>query len=131
MRKLIVADAVSTTDIEQIVLAVNKSNFNILPVGTVACAQVVGNNWLPEMKNQHIAKKIPQLPKFIVSGSATQITANQIEKLENSDEFDNILTISFDLKTVLERFSLRSIGSMPEVRNRKAESVAFNVLIIK
>lgn len=100
-KKLIVADAVSITDIEQIVLALNKSDYNILPSGTAACAQVLGNVWLPEMKNQHIAKTIPELPKLIISGSATQITRAQIEKLSNSDDFENTYFINLDMKTLL------------------------------
>lgn len=100
-KKLIVADAVSTVDIEQIALALKKSENNILPVGTAAFAQALSEFWLSDLESEHIIKTFPRLPKFIVSGSATQITANQIEKLENSDEYDNVLTISFDLKTVL------------------------------
>ncbi len=100
-KKLIVTDAVSTTDIEQIVLAINKSDYNILPTGSAACAQVFGNIWLPEMKHQHISKTIPELPKLIVSGSATQITENQIKKLSDSDDFDNTYFINLDLKTIL------------------------------
>lgn len=100
-KKLIVADAVSITDIEQIVLAINKSDYNILPTGAAACAQVLGNIWLPEMKHQHIQKTIPELPKLIVSGSATQLTENQIKKLSDSDDFDNTYFINLDLKTVI------------------------------
>lgn len=100
-KKLIVADAVSITDIEQVVLAFNKSDYNILPCGSAACAQALGNVWLPELKNQHIAKTIPVLPKLIVSGSATQVTALQIAKLANSDDFDNTYFIDLDLKTVI------------------------------
>lgn len=100
-KKLIVADAVSITDIEQIVLAINKSDYNILPTGSSACAQVLGNIWLPELKYQHIPKTIPELPKLIISGSATQLTENQIKKLSDSDDFDNIYFINLDLKTVL------------------------------
>ncbi len=100
-KKLIVADAVSITDIEQIVLAINKSEYKLLPTGSAACAQVLGNVWLPPLKTQGINKKIPELPKLIVSGSATQITANQIEKLSDSDEFENTYFVDLDLKTVL------------------------------
>lgn len=100
-KKLIVADSVSITDIEQIVLAINKSDYNILPTGSSACAQVLGNIWLPEMKHQHITKTIPELPKLIVSGSATQLTENQIKKLSDSDDFDNTYFINLDLKTIL------------------------------
>lgn len=101
-KKLIVADAVSITDIEQVVLALNKSDYNILPAGSAACAQAIGNVWLPELKHQHIAKTIPELPKLVVSGSATRITAAQIAKLSNSDDFDNTYFISLDLKTILD-----------------------------
>ena len=38
-KKIIVADSVFTTDLEQIVLAMQKSNFKILPVGTAAAAK--------------------------------------------------------------------------------------------
>lgn len=101
-KKLIITDAVSITDIEQIVLAINKSDYNILPSGASACAQVLGNIWLPEMKNQHISKTIPELPKLIVSGSATQLTETQIKKLSDSDDFDNTYFINLDIKTIID-----------------------------
>ena len=104
-KKLIIADSVSITDIEQIVLAINKSDYNILPTGSSACAQVLGNIWLPEMKNQHIPKTIPELPKLIISGSSTQTTELQIKKLSDSDEFDNTYFINLDLKTILNGVS--------------------------
>jgi len=100
-KKLIVVDAVSTVDIEQIALAIKKSDNKLLPTGTAAFAQALSEYWFADIQNEQIIKIFPKLPKFIVSGSATQITANQIEKLENSDEFDNVLSISLDLKTVL------------------------------
>ena len=100
-KKIIVIDAVSTVDIEQIALALKKSDDKILPTGTAAFAQALSEFWFSDLDNEQIIKTLPRLPKFIVSGSATQITANQIDKLENSTEFDNVLTISFDLKTVL------------------------------
>jgi len=101
-KKIIVADAVSTVDLEQIALAINKSDYNILPAGTAAFAKSLSALWFAEMDYQHISKVIPKLPKLIVSGSATQITANQLDHLEQSDEFDNILMINLDLKTILE-----------------------------
>lgn len=104
-QKLIVADAVSTTDIEQIALAIQKLSTKILPVGSAALAQALGNIWLPEMKNQHIKKVLPKLPKLVISGSATQITASQIKKLADDDEFDNIYMINLDLQTVLKDIS--------------------------
>lgn len=104
-KKIIVTDAMSTVDIEQIVLAIGKSEFNILPTGTAAAARILSGVWLPDLKPQHFSKTIPELPKFVVSGSATQITANQIEKLDESDEFENTLVLSLDMKTVLDGVS--------------------------
>lgn len=102
-KKIIVADSVSTTDLEQIVLAMQKSNYRILPVGTAAAAKVLSNEWFPIDDEESILPvRLPKLPKFIVSGSATLITANQIEKLEDSDDYDdNCLVIELDMNTVL------------------------------
>lgn len=122
-KKLIVADAVSITDIEQVVLAINKSDYNILPAGSAACAQVLGNIWLPEMKNQHIPKTIPELPKLIVSGSATLVTEMQIKKLADSDDFENTYFINLDLKTILE-------GVKEELVNRVVNNLGQNNIVV-
>lgn len=100
-KKLIVADATSTIDIEQIALAINKSDYKILPTGSAALAQCMSETWFANLETQHIAKQFPKLPKLIISGSATQITSNQIDKLDRTDEFENILTINLDLQTIL------------------------------
>ena len=102
-KKIIVADSVSTTDLEQIVLAMQKSNYKILPVGTAAAAKVLSNEWFPTNEEEEVLPvKLPTLPKFIVSGSATHITANQIDKFEQCDDFEeNSLIIELDMNTVL------------------------------
>lgn len=101
-KKIIIADSVSTTDIEQIALAMSKSDYKILPVGTAAMAKVLSNVWFPPEENEVLSIKLPKLPKLIVSGSATQITANQIEKLEQSEEYEeNCLVIELDMDTIL------------------------------
>lgn len=123
-KKLIIADAVSTTDIEQIVLAMNKTDYKILPVGTAATARVLSDVWFSDIQIEHINKTIPELPKFIVSGSATQITANQIERLEQSDEYDeNMLVISLDLLTVLG-------GVKPELVDRIVSNLGENNIVV-
>ena len=122
-KKLIVADAVSTVDIEQIALAIKKSESKLLPVGTAAFAQSLSEFWLADLDNEDIIKTLPNLPKFIVSGSATQITANQIEELEKSDEFENILTISFDLKAVLD-------GVKDELVDRIVQNLNFDNTVV-
>lgn len=122
-KKLIISDAVSITDIEQIVLAINKSEYNILPTGAAACAQVLGNIWLPESKSQHIPKTIPSLPKFVVSGSATQITETQIKKLSDSDDFENTYFLNLELKTILE-------GVNEELFNRIVNNLGQNNIVV-
>lgn len=122
-KKLIIADAVSITDIEQIVLAINKSDYNILPAGSAACAQVLGNIWLPEMKHQHVSKTIPELPKLIVSGSATQLAETQIKKLSDSDDFDNTYFINLDLQTILA-------GVKDELINRIVNNLGKNNIVV-
>ncbi len=103
-KKLIVADAVSIVDIEQIILAINKSGFNILTAGTAAAASVLSSVWLPD-KNDYTPYVIPTLPKLIISGSATQINSNQIEKLKDSDNFDGIYEIALTQKNIIDGVS--------------------------
>jgi len=101
--KIIVADAVSITDIEQIVLAMQKSNYKILPVGNAAAGKVLSNEWMPKDDYSEVLPvKLPKLPKFIVSGSATQITYAQIDKYEQAEDFEeNSLVIELGMDTVL------------------------------
>ena len=103
-KKLIIADAVSTVDIEQITLAINKSDYNILPTGTAAFARSLAELWFVDLDNSHIIKTFPELPRLIISGSATQITANQIKALDDSDDID-ALFISLDMQTILNDVS--------------------------
>lgn len=102
-KKIIIADSTSTTDLEQIVLAMQKSNYKILPVGTAAAAKVLSNEWFPQDEEEEVLPvKLPTLPKFIVSGSATHITANQIEKLEQNENYEeNCLIIELSMNTIL------------------------------
>ena len=69
------------SDLEQIALAISKSQYNILPVGSAGLAHALGNVWLPEEKREPVNKQFPILPKLILSGSKTTITATQINKL--------------------------------------------------
>ena len=104
-KKLIVADAASITDIEQIALAINKCDKKLLPAGTAAGAQVLGKIWLADINNEREILKIEKLPKLIVSGTATKITAEQIEKLEQSDDYNDVNFISLDTKDIISGVS--------------------------
>ncbi len=90
-KKLIVADAVSTTDLEQISLAVAKSSYKILPAGSAGAAQSLSNIWHPSAAdtNGFTKTQIPDLPKLIISGSATDLTASQIKRLQDNPDIEN------------------------------------------
>ena len=100
-KKLIVVDAVSAIDLEQIVLAIAKSQFNILPVGSAGLANALGNVWLPESNVEPVQKVIPKLPKLILSGSKNSMTSAQINKLRLDDDIDNVYCIDLKLQDIL------------------------------
>lgn len=104
-KRLIVADSTSLTDIEQIALAINKCDKKILPTGTAAGAQVLSKYWLAGIEKESIDVNVGNLSKFIVSGTATQITANQIKKLEQADDYDNINFIALSSAEILDGVS--------------------------
>ena len=90
-KKIIVADAVMPVDLEQIALAVTKSNFNILPCGSAGAAKKISKIWRPDFKEPAFSKfDLPKVPKLIVSGSATELTASQIKTLQENDSIQNI-----------------------------------------
>ncbi len=100
-KKLIVVDSSSATDIEQVILAINKSNYKILPAGTAATGAILAKLWLPENEDEEKEPiVIPKIPRLIISGSATQINANQIEQLEKSYDYD-IFSISLTTENIL------------------------------
>lgn len=94
-KKFIVADAVYTTDLEQIALAVSKSGYNILPCGSAGAAQALGKIWHPSSEEKEKEEvSLPDLPKLIVSGSATELTASQIKRLQENDDIENTYFIA-------------------------------------
>ena len=94
-KKLIVADAVSTTDLEQIAFAVTKSSYKILPVGSAGAAQALGKIWHPDTDEDLVKEpQVPNLPKLVVSGSATDLTASQIKRLQENDNIENTYFIA-------------------------------------
>ncbi len=94
-KKIIVADAVYTTDLEQIALALTKSTHNILPCGSAGAGQALSKIWHPnnaEVKSSN--PEIPNLPRLVVSGSATELTASQIKRLQDNDDIENTYFIA-------------------------------------
>ena len=88
-KKIIVVDCVSTIDFEQIVLAMQKSQYDILPCGSAGLAQALAPVWLGDVKTNKTTKTVPKLPKLILSGSATSLSALQLKKLENEPDYSN------------------------------------------
>lgn len=94
-KKLIIADAVSTTDLEQIALAINKSTYKILPCGSAGAAQALSGIWPVKINNEEEKQiEIPQLPKLVISGSATELTASQIKRLQENEDIENTYFIA-------------------------------------
>lgn len=104
-KRLIVVDSASITDLEQVALAINKCDKKLLPTGTAAGAQVLSKYWLAGIEKEEVNINLEKLPKLIVSGTATQITANQIKKLEQSDDYENINFIALEAKEILSGVS--------------------------
>ena len=107
-KKIIVADSTNVTDIEQIILAIEKSTYKILPVGTAAAGSILAKMWLPDIEvEEQETISIPKLPRLIISGSATGINANQIEQLEKSYDYDVVsvpLTTDMVLSDISDEF---------------------------
>ncbi len=101
-KSLIVVDAVSTTDIEQAVLATVKCPHDILPCGAAALAQACSNVWLPDARYEGVKKTIPELPKLVISGSATDLTASQIKRLEEDDDFLNTYFVPLKIEDIMQ-----------------------------
>ncbi len=125
-KKLIVADASSITDIEQIALAISKCEKKLLPAGTAAGAQVLAKYWLAGIEKEEVNVSTGKLPKLIISGTANQITASQIQKLEQSDDYDNVNFIPLDTKTILEGIKN---GVSEELVNRIITNLTGNVIV--
>ena len=126
-KKLIVVDAISTTDMEQIALSIEKSSYNLLPCGSAGLAQVLTKSWLPDTKYQHIPKVIPKLPVLIVSGSMASLSKTQIKKLAESDEFDSYV-LELSLEDVLTEPSKELIERLLEhLETEKIVAVHINV----
>ena len=124
-KKLIVADAVSSTDLEQIALAIKKSTFKILPSGSAGAAQALGKIWHPEVKENLESDKIvlPHLPKLVVSGSATELTASQIKRLQENADIENTYFIAVKPENIFSN-DCEMLGQ--RILNNLNNSIPFN-----
>lgn len=122
-KKLIIADSASITDIEQIALAINKCEKKLLPAGTAAGAQILSKYWLAGIEKKETSIKLPKLPKFIVSGTATKISAEQIEKLEQSDDINNVNFIALETNDIIS-------GIKQELVDRIVENLKSGITVV-
>ncbi len=101
-KKLIVMDAVSNTDIEQISLAIKKIDKQILPTGTAAFARALAKLWFGATDDTEVIQQkiIPPLPKCIIAGSATQLCGIQIAELKESSYFGNFAEYSLKFEDI-------------------------------
>lgn len=100
-KKLIVADALSSVDIEQVMLALKKCNTKILPCGSAGAAQAMCDIIYPEVKYESQPVEIPALPKLIVSGSASELAATQIKRLSSDEDIEDIYVIDITPEQIL------------------------------
>ena len=122
-KKLIIVDAVNLVDLEQIALSIGKSQYKILPVGSAGLANALSNIWLPEDNKETIKKQIPILPKLILSGSKTSITAAQINRLSMDDDIDNTYFIDIHLNDILN-------PDYEAISNRIVQNLGKNNIVI-
>jgi uncharacterized protein YgbK (DUF1537 family) len=88
-RKLVVVDATTNEDLEQIALAIEKAQkyAKVLPCGSAGLAQALANLWAVEpeqgqpQQQARPALSAPPSPILVVSGSNTDITRQQILRL--------------------------------------------------
>lgn len=104
-KKLIVVDAVSSTDIEQVILAMHKCSYNILPCGSAGAAQALSKLMFEGNKSKNDINHINLLPKLVIAGSATHLCANQIAKLIDSDEVENTYPVSLTVEDFINGIS--------------------------
>ena len=109
---------------EQIALAVTKSNYNILPCGSAGAAQALSKIWHPDCGDKKIEEpKLPNLPKLIVSGSATDLTASQIKRLKENDSIENTYFIAVKPQNILS-------GDYDEMAKRILNNLVKNNTVI-
>ena len=97
-KKIIVLDAASNVDLEQIALAIDKCNYNVLPTGSAGLANAM-NKKMGDDIIQNIDFSFENLPRLIVSGSATKLTYNQIQKLKDKK---NIFFVDLKVQDIIE-----------------------------
>lgn len=108
-KKILVLDAASNIDLEQIALAIDKCNYDVLPCGSAGLANAINKNIGEDIKS-HPIEHIPNIARLIVSGSATQLTYNQIKKLKEANK--NIFFVDLKTKDVISELNENIINEI-------------------
>lgn len=126
-KKIIIVDAMSTVDLEQIALAISKVSYDILPCGSAGLANainVINNDTLNSIDNTN---NIPSYPRLVVSGSATQLTLNQIQKLR--EEKSGIKFIDLTIKNIIDGVTCELIDEVTQYLNKGFDVVIHSSLL--
>ena len=118
-KKIIVLDAMSNTDLEQIALAIQKSQYDILPCGSAGLANAM--NKIEESQEINPLQNIPNIAKLIVSGSATQLSLKQIDKLK--EEKNDIFFIDLKINNIIEGVNQETIETISEKLSQNIDVV--------
>jgi uncharacterized protein YgbK (DUF1537 family) len=130
-KKLIVVDAVSNIDLEQIVLAMEKclGHYKIMPCGSAGLATALTKSWMPDGKYQHIVKTVPDYPTLMVVGSGTALTRSQVKLLHDYVDTYNLKFINLTAEQLLngieDRLIDESIKDLEEGKNVLIYSAPF------
>lgn len=126
-KKIIIVDAMSTVDLKQIALAISKVSYDILPCGSAGLANAINeiNNDTPSFM-KHV-DKVPSLPRLIISGSATQLTLKQIQKLK--EEKPDIKFIDLTIKNIIDGATCELIDEITQSLNKGQDVVIHSSLL--
>ena len=119
-KKILILDATSNTDLEQIALAIDKCNYDILPCGSAGLANALNKNIGEDIIN-HPIEHIPNIARLIISGSATQLTYNQIKKLK--EENKNIFFVDLKTKDIISGINEDMINNISSKLNEGIDVV--------
>ena len=103
-KRLIVVDAVSNIDLEQIILALEKTavHHKILPCGSAGLATALTKSWLADGKYQHIIKTVPDYPNLMVIGSGTALTRSQVNILQDHTDKHKLKFINLTASQLID-----------------------------
>lgn len=125
-KKIIIIDAISNTDLEQIALAIDKSQYDILPCGSAGLANAISKAIGEDIKKERV-ENIPKCAKLVLSGSATQLCANQIQRLK--EERKDIFCIDLTIEDIIKEVDIARIDEICEKLNQNIDVVIHSSLI--